>query len=88
MQYQNDVCYTKTHEWVKKLSETTALVGLSDFAQHELGDIVYIDLPEVGDAVTADASVGDVESVKTVSEMVSPVTGTVAKRNDVLLDAP
>ena len=88
MQYPNNLRYTKTHEWVQKLDETTARMGLSDFAQHELGDIVYIALPEAGDAVTAETSLGDVESVKTVSELISPVTGTVEKVNAALSDAP
>lgn len=79
--------YTKSHEWLKD-ENGLAVVGLTDFAQNALGDIVFISLPEVGDAVTAGESFSDVESVKAVSEVFSPVTGTVAEINEELLDNP
>ena len=64
------------------------IVGISDFAQHELGDVVFVNLPEVGDEVTAGEPFGDVESVKAVSDLVSPVTGVVCAVNEELLDSP
>ena len=79
--------YSKSHEWVKK-EEGTALVGLTDFAQSELGDLVFVNLPEVGDTVTAGEPLGDVESVKAVSDIFSPVTGVVSEINEELLDHP
>lgn len=79
--------FTKTHEWVEKVGGTVK-VGLSDFAQKELGDIVYVSLPEVGDAVTMGKSFSDVESVKAVSEVFSPVTGKVVAVNGELIDKP
>ena len=84
MDYPKELMYTRSHEWVQMLDDSSARVGLTDFAQDALGDIVFVNLPEVGDTVTAEASFGDVESVKAVSEMISPVTGTVAEINDAL----
>lgn len=75
--------YLPSHEWVK-IDGSKAKVGISDYAQHALGDVVYISLPEVGDEVTADESFADVESVKAASEVFSPVTGTVTAVNDAL----
>ncbi len=80
--------YTKSHEWVKYLSDDSVAVGLTDYAQSELGDLVFVNLPEVGDEVTAEAAFGDVESVKAVSDVYAPVTGEVASINEALLDAP
>ena len=80
--------YAKTHEWIELLNDTTARIGISDFAQQALGDIVFINLPEIGDAVTADQAFGDIESVKTVSDIVSPVTGTVSTVNQEVIDQP
>ena len=79
--------YTKSHEWVRE-EDGVFTVGLTDFAQDSLGDIVYVNLPAEGDAVTAGESFADVESVKAVSDIYSPVTGTVAEVNEELLDAP
>lgn len=84
----NDRKYTASHEWLLDLGDGTYRVGLSDFAQHALGDIVFIDLPKAGDALTAERSLGDVESVKAVSEVLSPVSGTVSAVNDELSAAP
>ena len=80
--------YTKSHEWVKENEDGTVLIGLTDYAQQELGDLVFVNLPEVGDAVTAGEPLGDVESVKAVSDVFCPVSGTVAEINEELLDAP
>ena len=88
MNLLNDRKYTQSHEWLLDLGNGTYRVGLSDFAQHSLGDIVFIDLPKVGDAVTAESSLGDVESVKAVSEVLSPVSGTVTAVNEALATAP
>lgn len=79
--------YTKSHEWVKEEDGVT-IIGLTDFAQDALGDIVFVNLPEEGDTVTAGESFADVESVKAVSDVFSPVTGTVAEINEELLDNP
>ena len=88
MTLQNDRKYTSSHEWLLDLGNGSYRVGLSDFAQNSLGDIVFIDLPQVGDAVTAETSLGDVESVKAVSEVLSPVSGKVSAVNDALASAP
>ena len=87
MEIKNDRMYTESHEWVL-MDGTTATIGLTDYAQNELGDLVFVNLPQVGDAVTAGETFADVESVKAVSDVFSPVTGTVAAVNEELLDAP
>ena len=79
--------YSKSHEWVKE-EDGVFTVGLTDFAQNALGDIVFINLPEEGDEVTAGESFSDVEYVKAVSDVFSPVTGTVCAVNEELLDDP
>ena len=80
--------YTKSHEWLKDLGDGKVEIGLTDFAQHSLGDIVFVNLPEAGDAVTCGESFADVESVKAVSDVYSPVTGTVCAVNEALADNP
>ena len=80
--------YSKDHEWVKTVDETTVLVGITDYAQSELGDLVFINLPQEEDEVTAEVSFCDVESVKAVSDVMSPVTGVVAEVNTQLEDEP
>lgn len=80
--------YSKSHEWVNMIDDTTATVGLTDYAQSELGELVFVNLPEEGDDVEAGTPFADVESVKAVSDVYSPVTGTVAEINGELLDAP
>lgn len=87
MKYPEELFYSKSHEWVK-LEGDCAWIGITDFAQDALGDLVYVNLPEVGDEVTAGETFADVESVKAVSDIYSPVTGTVAEINEALLDAP
>ena len=87
MNTPNELRYTKEHEWVK-IEENTAVIGITDFAQNELGDIVFVELPEVGDEVSLDQPFGSVESVKTVSELYAPVSGTVVAVNEELSDSP
>lgn len=89
MTFPAELIYTEDHEWVK-LSEDgkTALVGITEFAQDQLGDIVFIGLPEVGDEVSAEDSVADIESVKSVSDIFSPATGVISKINEDLEDGP
>lgn len=82
-----DLKYSKSHEWVK-IEGDTALIGLTDYAQDALGDIVFVNLPEEGDEVEAEEAFADVESVKAVSDVYSPVNGTVAEINEDLLDDP
>ena len=87
MNYPVELKYTKDHEWLK-MEGDIAVVGISDFAQDALGDVVFINLPEVGDTVTAGESFGDVESVKAVSDVNSPVTGVIVEVNEDLVDSP
>ncbi|MFD1708625.1 glycine cleavage system protein GcvH [Siminovitchia sediminis] len=79
--------YSEEHEWVKEEGEKVR-IGITDFAQSELGDIVFVELPDVGDEVTADEPFGSVESVKTVSELYAPVSGKVVEVNEDLEDNP
>ncbi|MEG1683619.1 MAG: glycine cleavage system protein GcvH [Oscillospiraceae bacterium] len=88
MNFPAELKYTKSHEWIKMEADGTAVVGISDFAQDELGDLVFINLPTEGDAVDCGAALCDVESVKAVSDVLCPVTGVVTAVNDALLDAP
>jgi glycine cleavage system H protein len=85
--YPEDLRYTAAHEWVR-FEGDTARVGITQYAQQALGDIVYVSLPEVGAAVDAGAPCGEVESTKSVSELFAPVSGTVAARNEVLDATP
>ena len=87
MNYPETLRYSKSHEWVKD-EEGMVVIGLTDFAQSELGDLVFVNLPEVDDTVTAGEALGDVESVKAVSDIFSPVSGTVCEINEELLDHP
>lgn len=87
MELKKDALYAKTHEWVA-FEGDVAVIGISDFAQSELGDLVFVNLPEEGDEVTAGETFADVESVKAVSDLYSPVSGTVCEVNEELLDAP
>ena len=88
MNVPKELMYTKSHEWVKTVDDTTVMVGLTDYAQDALGDLVFVNLPEAGDEEEAGETFADVESVKAVSDVFSPVTGTVAEVNEGLLDAP
>ena len=87
MQFPAELRYTKDHEWIK-LEGNTATIGITDFAQGELGDIVYIDINTVGASLSAEAVFGTVESVKTVSDLFLPVAGTVTEVNPALASQP
>ena len=87
MNYPKELSYSKTHEWVRK-EDGIYVIGISDYAQHALGDVVFVNLPQEGDDVTAGESFGDVESVKAVSDVMSPVSGTICAVNEELADAP
>jgi glycine cleavage system H protein len=87
MAYPTNYRYTKEHEWIS-VDGGIGTVGITDYAQNSLGDIVYVDAPKVGDAVTANATFGSVESVKAVSDLYSPVTGTVTEVNELLKTEP
>ena len=87
MNFPSELKYTKDHEWLK-MEGDVAVVGITDFAQDALGDVVFINLPQEGDAVTAGESFGDIESVKAVSAVMSPVSGTIIAVNTDLEDAP
>lgn len=80
--------YTKEHLWLFKVGEGIFRIGISDYAQESLGVILFLNLPEKGDALNAGVTFGDIESVKTVSDLLSPVTGTVTQVNEGLLDEP
>jgi glycine cleavage system H protein len=83
-----DLRYTDAHEWVRDLGEGVVRVGITDHAQSQLGDVVFVQLPAVGDAVSAGGAVGEVESTKSVSDIFAPVSGTVVAVNEALADAP
>ena len=88
MNAPKELLYTKSHEWVKKLDDGSVLIGLSDKAQSDLGDLVFVNLPTVGDSFSAEDTLCDVESVKAVSDVYAPVNGTVTEVNEILLDTP
>ncbi|MCD4796460.1 MAG: glycine cleavage system protein GcvH [Candidatus Cloacimonetes bacterium] len=79
--------YTESHEWLK-IDGDEAVIGITDYAQHELGDIVYVELPDVGDEVTKDDALGSIEAVKAVEDIISPVSGEVLEINEALEDSP
>ena len=87
MSTPKELLYSKEHEWVK-MEDGKATIGITDFAQSELGDIVFVELPEVGDEISKDQPFGSVESVKTVSELYAPISGKVVAINEELLDNP
>ena len=87
MEYPEELRYTKEHEWARADGEVV-VIGITDFAQDALGDVVYVDLPEAGTAVTADSPLGEVESTKSVSDVFAPLTGTVAAVNPLLDERP
>ncbi|MCB5295098.1 MAG: glycine cleavage system protein GcvH [Candidatus Cloacimonadaceae bacterium] len=84
---QDDLYYTDSHEWIR-VEGDIATIGISDFAQHELGDIVFVELPEVGTKVSAGEPCGSIEAVKAVEDMISPVSGKITERNTDLEDSP
>ena len=83
-----DLKYTAEHEWVRVIDESTIQFGITDYAQHALGDIVFVSLPSVGDSLTAGATCGEVESTKSVSDICAPVSGEVSARNDAIETSP
>jgi glycine cleavage system H protein len=87
MSYPADLKYTKEHEWIRIEGDTGA-IGITDFAQQQLGDVVYVDLPDVGATITAGSVFGTIESVKAVSELFAPVTGEVVETNSSIKDRP
>jgi glycine cleavage system H protein len=88
MEFPEDLRYTKEHEWVRDEGGGRARVGITDYAQDALGDVVYVDVPEVGTEVTANQAFSEVESTKSVSDVFAPVSGTVSERNGLLEERP
>ena len=86
--YPTGLRYFKEHEWVKSESDGIALVGITEFAQQQLGDVVFVDLPEVGAELDQFAQIGEIESVKAVNDLFTPVSGAVVEINARLKDAP
>jgi len=87
MSYPADLKYTKEHEWIR-VEGDTGVIGITDFAQQQLGDVVYVELPDVGSTMTAGKVFGTIESVKAVSELFAPVTGEVVETNSSIKDRP
>lgn len=88
MNYPKDLKYVKSHEWIRKEADGMVVIGITDYAQDALGDLVFVNLPEIGDEISLGTPFADVESVKAVSEIFSPVTGYVAEINEELQDSP
>ena len=88
MEFPEDLRYTKEHEWMRNEGEGRIRVGITDYAQDALGDVVYVDIPDVGTAVTAEQAFSEVESTKSVSDVYAPVSGTVIERNTALDERP
>ncbi|PMC74452.1 MULTISPECIES: glycine cleavage system protein GcvH [unclassified Brachybacterium] len=80
--------YSKDHEWVRVESDGLAVIGVTDFAAEQLGDVVYVDLPEVDDEISAHTEMGEIESTKSVSDLFSPLSGTVTEVNQAVVDSP
>lgn len=88
MNIPTSLLYTKTHEWVEMTGDNTARIGITDFAQNALGDLVFVNLPQVDDDVAAGEVFADVESVKAVSDIYSPLTGKITAINESIMDSP
>jgi len=88
MDFPGDLKYSKTHEWVRLEADNQAVIGITDFAQRELGDIVYIELPEKDDALEKDSALGVIESTKATEDIYSPLSGKVLEANTPLTDSP
>ncbi len=88
MNIPKNLKYTPSHEWMERLEDDTVRIGLTDHAQHELGDLVFVNLPQVGDVLKRGESFADVESVKAVSDVYAPVSGTVVEVNQTVIDDP
>lgn len=87
MEFPKDLKYTKEHEWVK-VEKNQAIIGITDYAQDSLGEVVYVELPQEGNLVTKSEPFGVVESVKAVSDLYAPLSGSVAEVNDAIIDTP
>ena len=83
-----DLKYSEEHEWVRIEADGAAVVGITDFAAESLGDVVFVELPDVGSSLTQFEKMGEIESVKAVSDLYSPVSGTITERNDSVIDSP
>ena len=83
-----DLKYSKEHEWVKTETDTVVVIGITEFAQENLGDVVFVEIPDVGADLTQFEKMGEIESVKAVSDLFSPVSGKVMERNEALIDSP
>jgi glycine cleavage system H protein len=88
VQIPEDLRYTENHEWIRSESDGTLTVGISDYAQDALGDVVYVDLPDVGRIVEAGETIAEVESTKSVNDVYAPISGVVATVNEPLMDTP
>jgi len=88
MNNPDDRKYIKDHDWVKIGSDGLAIFGITDYAQDSLGDVVFVELPNSGSEISRSTSFGEIESVKAVSELIAPVSGTVTDRNDAVVDTP
>ncbi|HEY7659551.1 MAG TPA: glycine cleavage system protein GcvH [Actinomycetota bacterium] len=88
MEFPEDLRYTKEHEWVRDEGSGRVRIGITDYAQDALGDVVYVDVPDTGTAVTANQPFSEVESTKSVSDVYAPVSGTIIERNPMLEDRP
>jgi len=88
VEYPEDLRYSKEHEWARREADGRIRVGITDFAQDALGDVVYVDLPETGTQVSAGQAFGEVESTKSVSDVYAPVSGTILERNGALEEKP
>ncbi|MEU5850709.1 glycine cleavage system protein GcvH [Saccharopolyspora shandongensis] len=84
----DEIKYTEEHEWIQRTAEDKVRIGITDYAQQQLGDVVFVQLPDLGQQVTAGDSMGEVESTKSVSEIYAPITGEVVARNEQLEDEP
>lgn len=88
MAVSDEIKYTQEHEWVKPTAEGTVRIGITDYAQQQLGDVVFVQLPDVGEQISSGETIGEVESTKSVSDLYAPLTGTVTARNEQLDDEP
>ena len=88
MEMSAELLYSKDHEWVRVESDGVAVIGVTDFAAEQLGDVVYVDLPEAGSEITSGTEMGEIESTKSVSDLFSPISGTVSETNQAVVDEP
>lgn len=88
MKVPDDLSYTAEHEWIAEIDPTRARIGITDYAQDQLGDIVFVDLPKVGDVIESGAVIGEVESTKSVGEVYAPFAGTIVAANEALAQGP